>query len=1038
MKQAISQTVRVAIIIFLFLVYMTQLKAQSTKLEIGKPIEGELKGGESRTFGITLRADEYIFLTAEQKGVDVTVVLLDPNGQELRKVNWIAGTEDPEILTYVTSSAGNYSVVIGATQATAKPGKFELVLKERRTATRDDRLFSEGMQKISDITPLFEGRKPGTVPVILETAKAAEGIFTELIDKKQRAYGLSHVSFALNRAGEFESAARVGSEAANLFIDAGMIREAFWEQLGLGRNLSRSFRTREGLSAYDTALSLSEKLNDKELIFTALSNLGDAYRQIGEFAPSLNFYQKGLDVSYTTKEPRITMTALYNLGLGYTNVGNRAKALAIYNEYQKLQKETGITGNEISVLVNIGNIYSGEGRLDLALQYYQEALKGFRAGGFRVGEAFSLGNIAGIYMRQGKSAEGIAMYQEVLQLKEQIRQPLTIEYMNLGLAYRLTNDLVKAQESYSKALEWANRTGNSYFIGAANRSLGDVLVLQHKLDEAQERADRAMAVAKEREFGDVEGQTLILNANIQIGRGKKEAAVNYLLGAIEIIEAIRKQSGETGGGGFLIVEPYKMLIDIWESEGELEKALALSEQIKARGMVDVLRNSKTGNDKILTADQISEERSLKLEMNALNTRISRERQNPKSNNELISDLQAKLDRKRLDLEDLKARLYSDHPELRIKREDIEPINIADVGQLVGQKTLVIEFVRAEDSLIAFTISPGAGKPTIKSYKIEAKANDLDKKIQLLSEKLEKSDLDFQTISRELYDLLLKPAADQLSTKSRLLIVGDGALWDVPFQALLDEKGRYEVEKLAISYAPSLTALREMTRKAKTRRSLPGSELLAFGNPNVNSGTVEQVQRVFMDEKLEPIPEAERLVNELGKMYGPKRSKIFVGKEAREETAKQEAPKFRIVQFATHGILNNASPMYSHLVLARDEKDVNEDGLLEAWELKDLDLKADMVILTACDTARGRISSGDGIIGMTWAVFIAGAPTTVASQWKVESSSTTELMLEFHRQLLSGKVSKAEALRRAQLKLLRSTKYKHPSYWAPWVLMGDGS
>jgi CHAT domain-containing protein len=131
-------------------------------------------------------------------------------------------------------------------------------------------------------------------------------------------------------------------------------------------------------------------------------------------------------------------------------------------------------------------------------------------------------------------------------------------------------------------------------------------------------------------------------------------------------------------------------------------------------------------------------------------------------------------------------------------------------------------------------------------------------------------------------------------------------------------------------------------------------------------------------------------------------------------------------------------MYSYLVLARGEKDANEDGLLEAWEMKDLDLKADMVILSACDTARGKISNGEGVIGMTWAMFIAGAPTTVASQWAVESSSTTELMLEFHRQLLAGKVSKAEALRRAELKLLRTQKYKHPVYWAGFVLVGDGS
>ena len=126
-------------------------------------------------------------------------------------------------------------------------------------------------------------------------------------------------------------------------------------------------------------------------------------------------------------------------------------------------------------------------------------------------------------------------------------------------------------------------------------------------------------------------------------------------------------------------------------------------------------------------------------------------------------------------------------------------------------------------------------------------------------------------------------------------------------------------------------------------------------------------------------------------------------------------------------------------LAREENDPNEDGLLEAWELKDLDLNADMVILSACDTARGRVSAGEGVVGMTWAAFIAGAPTTVATQWKVESASTTELMLEFHRQLLSKrKVSKSEALRRAELKLLRSAKYRHPAYWAAFVLVGEGS
>ncbi len=103
------------------------------------------------------------------------------------------------------------------------------------------------------------------------------------------------------------------------------------------------------------------------------------------------------------------------------------------------------------------------------------------------------------------------------------------------------------------------------------------------------------------------------------------------------------------------------------------------------------------------------------------------------------------------------------------------------------------------------------------------------------------------------------------------------------------------------------------------------------------------------------------------------------------------------------------------------------------------LNADLVILSACDTARGKISGGEGVIGMSWAAFIAGAPSIVASQWKVESSSTTELMLEFHRQLLSKKhPSKTEALRQASLKLMKSKGYSHPSYWAGFIVVGDGN
>jgi CHAT domain-containing protein len=135
-------------------------------------------------------------------------------------------------------------------------------------------------------------------------------------------------------------------------------------------------------------------------------------------------------------------------------------------------------------------------------------------------------------------------------------------------------------------------------------------------------------------------------------------------------------------------------------------------------------------------------------------------------------------------------------------------------------------------------------------------------------------------------------------------------------------------------------------------------------------------------------------------------------------------------------------MYSNLVLSTDDKSP-DDGLLEAWEIMRLDLKADLAVLSACDTARGKTEGGEGVIGMSWAFFVAGCPTTVVSQWKVDSASTAQLMVEFHKNLLQNNQNpqtvwkKADALRRAMLTLMARPEYKDPYYWAGFVVVGAG-
>jgi CHAT domain-containing protein len=218
------------------------------------------------------------------------------------------------------------------------------------------------------------------------------------------------------------------------------------------------------------------------------------------------------------------------------------------------------------------------------------------------------------------------------------------------------------------------------------------------------------------------------------------------------------------------------------------------------------------------------------------------------------------------------------------------------------------------------------------------------------------------------------------------------------------------------------------------------ELLALGNPALGRETTARISLLREDDALAPLPDAEREVNTLGSLYGPARSKVLVRDDATEEKVKGEAGKFLLLHFATHALLDDRNPMYSRIILSQAGDAAREDGLLEAWELMKLDLTAEMAVLSACQTARGRVGAGEGMIGMSWALFVAGCPTVIVSQWKVDSARTTDLMLEFHRNLLRWKrnaplMTKAEALREAALKLLHS-QYNHPAYWAGFVLVGN--
>jgi CHAT domain-containing protein len=339
-------------------------------------------------------------------------------------------------------------------------------------------------------------------------------------------------------------------------------------------------------------------------------------------------------------------------------------------------------------------------------------------------------------------------------------------------------------------------------------------------------------------------------------------------------------------------------------------------------------------------------------------------------------------------------------------------------------------------------------------------------------------LDFRAQARQLYDLLLGPAQKELAGKQTICLVPSGPLWELPFQALLSARNRYLWEDHALFDAPSLSVLREIRKREDQRESesrptmeaghetTSSAVLLAVANPDLRSGHGGNPNT--SDAPYSPLPEQERLARTLGQIYGLQNSEILTGKAAQEATVKTDAGKYRILHFATHGILDNDDPLYSGLLLSSGRKD--EDGFLEAREIMSFELHAEVAVLSACDTARGRVHEGEGVMGMSWALFVAGTPTTVVSQWKIDSASTARLMATFHRVLKSEmslrqlpmtkreallhprlsyrllklrspenqlRLNKAQALRQAALALMADPKYSHPFYWAGFVVIGDG-
>ena len=893
----------------------------------------------------------------------------------------------------------------------------------------------------------------------MEAYRDARNLAAETKDVKSEAAAMIGIAAVEYAAAHYDTAEGLARQGLAINTELGNQRGIADALIQIANVQYRRGNFKESKETVERVLAIREELGDRNGVAVAFNNLGNASRQLGDKLLAIDYLSRAEHEFAALGNNRRRAIALNNIGIGYGELGDYERGLQYSRDSLGLAQTLADDSRIGNALNNMAVIETYRGNYRTALQLYQKALEADRRVGSPWAIAEATNNIGLVYSAEGNHEQAISFFMKTIEMNRTVGdKSLDADaHRNIGVQLLAMNRVAEAAGRFRKCLDLSSGMSYRLVESEAHHDLGRVLFHMKRRSEAiaemrksaeiqQEISDTpnlagtlaelshmqlalgatddALALARQslQMLSSVDRPETLWQAQLTAGRAlgrlrRNGEAAQEFDAAIATIESLRTRV--VGPPAALPVyfagklEPYQERIALSITAGKVEEALRLVEQSKSRALGDILRSGRVALDKALTPQERQAERRLENRLVAFNLQIEAQPS--------MAALKAARDNARRELDSWQSTLYAAHPETAFERGVSPPMSVEAMVRLAAEtKAVILDYFIAPRNAFVFVLKPGQGMQMVALGIGNAALAALTSEFH---RQLASHDLAYAGSAQELYRVLIAPVARDLAGQTAVVVVPDGPLWDVPFQALQPRRRHFLIEDAAISYAPSLAVLRETERMARERRSAPAPrELLAVGDP---AGR-------------DRIPEAGRQVREIEKLYGAQSSRILTGGEATEASLKSEAGMYRVLHIATHATLDDANPMYSYALLA---KSGSEDGILEARELMALDLKADVLVLSACETARGLAPAGEGINGMVWAAFVAGAPATVASLWRVESSSTAELMIGFHRHWLKARRSgapfaKAASLAAAARELIASTTYAHPFYWAGFSLVGS--
>ena len=1053
----------------------------------GKTIERELKGGDKHRFSVQLNANDFLKLSVIQKGIDVVVRLLGPDGKILQEVDSPNGTQGEEPLSFISNQAGSYTVEIDALEKTAPPGKYRLKPEAIKTATEQDHAALE-IERLNDEAQKLqrEGKYDQGVPLAQQA-----------VEKSETQLGSAHplVTYSLNNLAALYWAKGDYPQAEQLFQRILAIREKTLDSddpnIGLSlNNLGTLYQTKGDYNRaeplYQRALAIWEKAYgpDHPVVASTLNNLAALYKDLGDYSKTERLHQRALAIREKTLGPNHPDVAstLNNLSLLYQDQGDYAKAeplsqraLAIY------EKAYGPDHPTVALLLDsLSSIYSTKGDYSRAKSLYERALaiKEKAIGPDHPDVIHTLRNLAVVLMAQGDFGKAEPLFQRAITIQEKAFGPdnpeLSLTLSNLAALYQKKGDNSQAEALYQRAIVISEKTLGPDHLDVA-QSLNNLSVIykdKGEYSQAEPVLRRALAI-REKTLGPdhpLVASSLTNLAVLYQTKGDFLPAIQYRIQCNEVTERDLLRNLAAGSENQKTL--YLKKTDVFTAQTLSLHLQCAPQSLEAKqaALTVLLRRKGRGLDAMASAIEtlrkhqapevqklLDDDANLAGQISVLTLRGPGTKK-PEEHLAHLKELETQKEKMEAEISAKSAEFKS----------QITPITLKNVQQQIPSDGILVEFafykpfvpLQSEQSRLAVYTLDHKGEikwaDLGETAPIEQAVSAFRKAVARSKTDLAK---DVTPAAQALDRLVIKPVRALVGKTRHLLISPDGVLNLIPFAALMDEQGKFLVEQYQLTY---LTSGRDLLRLAvKIESQQPP---LVIANPDYGDGAGPQILGIPLGRLLRL--SGTRAEGEQIKAIFP-HAELKMNVDAAEQHLKQ-VNRPVLVHIATHGYflkdaaqtpveantrrldrtgddpinleqLKAGNPLLRSWLFfagANQAGTQDNDGVMTALEAAQLNLwGTKLVVLSACDTGLGDVKNGDGVYGLRRALVLAGSEAQMMSLWPVSDQATRELMVEYYTRLKAGE-GRSEALRTVQLKFLKKPRRQHPFYWASFIQSGE--